>query len=422
MKAQNKRDVIARAFPLKSIREKAVAIFPFVFTGNAPIKTKLKIAADNASHFFTGIVLAMTSLFGLNKDSNQFPFRRRTVLLCSTLLAALYLCLNSFVEDNPYFIITAKDVELKVPKGFPKPVYDFKDNNISPEAFVLGRKLFYDPILSKDSSISCAFCHMRIAAFAHIDHTLSHGINGLIGNRNVPPLQNLIWQQNFMWDGGVNHLEVQPLSPLTNSHEMNEDLVHVLKKLQGNTEYKTMFQSAFKDTLVTSEHMLKALAQFTGLMISSNSRYDKHLRGEEEFTDAEEHGFELFKNHCENCHKEPLFTDNTFRNIGLKPDTALNDSGRVKITGLADDYMKFKVPSLRNVGMTYPYMHDGRFKTLQKVLEYYATGNFYGNYDKSIERNIALTAEEQADIIAFLKTLTDQEFLHDRRFADPNYR
>ncbi len=263
---------------------------------------------------------------------------------------------------------------------------------------------------------------MRIAAFAHIDHTLSHGINGLIGNRNVPPLQNLIWQQNFMWDGGVNHLEVQPLAPLTNAREMNEDLAHVLAKLQRNVEYKTMFQSAFKDSVVTSEHMLKALAQFTGLMISSNSRYDKHLRGEEEFTDAEQHGLELFKSHCETCHKEPLFTDNTFRNIGLKPDTALNDSGRAKITGLADDYMKFKVPSLRNVGMTYPYMHDGRFKTLQKVLEHYANGNFYGNYDKSIERNIGLTALEQADIIAFLKTLTDQEFLHDRRFADPNYR
>jgi cytochrome c peroxidase len=422
MKSKNKRGVIARAFPLKSIREKPVAIFRFVFIGNLQLKTMLKIAADNTWHFFTGIVLAMTSLFCLKSKFNLLHRPKRTVLLCSIFLAALYPCLNSFVEDNPYFIITAKDVALKVPAGFPKPVYEFKDNPISPEAFVLGRKLFYDPILSKDSSVSCAFCHMRLAAFAHIDHTLSHGINGLIGTRNVPPLQNLIWQQNFMWDGGVNHLEVQPLAPLTNVREMSEELNHVLIKLQRNAEYKTMFKAAFKDTTVTSQRMLKALAQFTGLMISCNSRYDKHLRGEEEFTGAEQHGLELFKSHCESCHPEPLFTDNTFRNIGLKPDTALNDSGRAKITGLADDYMKFKVPSLRNVGMTYPYMHDGRFKTLQKVLEHYANGNFYGNYDKNIERNIGLTAQEQADIIAFLKTLTDQDFLHDRRFADPNYR
>ena len=338
------------------------------------------------------------------------------------LTIALCCCLSGFIETNPYFVIKAKDVELKVPTGFPKLVYDFKDNPITPEGFVLGRKLFYDPILSKDSSISCGFCHQRIAAFAHLDHVLSHGINGLIGNRNVPPLQNLVWQQNFMWDGGINHLEVQPLAPLSNDKEMGENLNNVLQKLRRNAEYKTMFQEAFKDTAISSAQMLKALAQFTGLMISANSKYDKCIRGEEKFTDAEQHGLELFRMHCENCHKEPLFTDNSFRNNGLKPDTALSDSGRARITGLAEDYMKFKVPTLRNISITYPYMHDGRFKTLDKVLRYYAGGSFYGNYDKSIERNIGLTAPEQADIITFLKTLTDMEFLRDRRFADPNYR
>jgi len=340
-----------------------------------------------------------------------------TVFAC-----CLYLGLNSFTENNPYFIITAKDVQLQIPPGFPKPVYEFKDNQVTPEGFVLGRKLFYDPILSRDSSVSCAFCHQRIAAFAHIDHTLSHGINGLIGNRNVPPLQNLIWQQNFMWDGGINHLEVQPLAPLSNDKEMGETLQTVLAKLQKNKEYVSAFNDAFKDTVITSQRMLRALAQFTGLMISSNSRYDKYVKGDEEFNEHELSGLKLFKNHCENCHKMPLFTDNTFRNIGLKPDTALRDSGRIRITGVEDDYMKFKVPSLRNVAMTYPYMHDGRFRTLQQVLRYYANGNFFGNYDKSIERNIGLTDAEQADIIAFLKTLTDQQFLHDRRFADPNFR
>ncbi len=335
---------------------------------------------------------------------------------------ALYLGLNSFVENNPYFIITTKDVEVKVPAGFPKPVYDFKENKVTPEGFVLGRKLFYDPILSADSSVSCAFCHQRIAAFAHIDHTLSHGINGLIGNRNVPPLQNLIWQQNFMWDGAINHLEVQPLAPLTNSQEMGESLKHTLEKLQRNKTYVDDFYAVFKDTAITSENLLKALAQFTSLMISANSKFDKYQRGEEEFTEHELSGLKLFRAHCENCHKEPLFTDNTFRNIGIKPDTALRDSGRIKLTGVVDDYMKFKVPGLRNVAMTYPYMHDGRFRTLQQVLKHYADGVFYTNYDKSIEKNVGLTNQEQSDIITFLKTLTDEQFLHDRRFADPNFR
>jgi cytochrome c peroxidase len=338
------------------------------------------------------------------------------------LACALYFGFSSFAENNPYFIITAKDIEFTNPLGFPQPVYDFKNNPVTPEGFMLGRKLFYDPILSKDSSISCAFCHQRIAAFAHIDHTLSHGINSLIGNRNVPAIQNMIWQQTFMWDGGINHLEVQPLAPLTSNKEMDESLVHVLAKLQHNKSYVADFNAAFKDTVITSEHMLKALAQFTGMMISSNSKYDRYVKGEEEFTPQELNGLQLFRSHCINCHKEPLFTDNTFRNIGLKPDTALADSGRMRITGVAGDYMKFKVPGLRNVAMTYPYMHDGRFKTLQQVLAHYANGKFFTNYDKAIEKNIGLTSQEQADIISFLKTLTDQQFLHDRRFADPNFR
>ena len=130
----------------------------------------------------------------------------------------------AFIEDNPYFIINKKDVEFKIPKGFPKTVYDFRKNKITPEGFVLGRKLFYDPILSKDSSISCAFCHQRFAAFAHIDHSVSHGINGLLGKRNVPAIQNLAWESSFMWDGGINHIELQPIAPITNPVEMNETL------------------------------------------------------------------------------------------------------------------------------------------------------------------------------------------------------
>jgi cytochrome c peroxidase len=343
-----------------------------------------------------------------------------TVVFC--LLSFIFL-LNGFTEDNPYFVISKKDVAFKIPKGFPKTVYDFNKNKITPEGFVLGRKLFYDPILSKDSSISCAFCHQRFAAFAHIDHPISHGINGLLGKRNVPAIQNIAWLNSFMWDGGINHIELQPIAPITNPVEMNEELRNVVVKLQRSKEYAGMFNNAFRDSTVTSERMLKALSQFVGLMISSNSRYDKYQRGEDTLSQKEFSGLKLFRSRCENCHKEPLFTDNSFRNIGLKPDTALKDSGRVSITGLESDYMKFKVPSLRNVELTYPYMHDGRFRNLQQVMNHYSEGRFFtSNIDSSIVRNVGLTEEQKSDIIAFLKTLTDKVFVYDRRFADPNYR
>ncbi len=345
--------------------------------------------------------------------------KSKSFLVILSLIGFIIL-LNGFVSENPYFIITKKDVEVQHPKGFPKVVYEFNNNKPTPDGFILGRYLFYDPILSKDSSISCAFCHQRFAAFAHIDHALSHGINSLIGKRNVPAIQNEIWQKSFMWEGAVNHLEMQPLAPITNPMEMNEELPHLITKLQRNPAYIQRFQRAFHDTIINSEKVLKALAQFTGLMISNNSRYDRFIRHEDTLTSMEFAGLNLFRSHCENCHKEPLFTDNSFRNIGLVLDTLLKDSGRIALTGIVSDYMKFKVPSLRNVELTYPYMHDGRFRNLEQVLNHYAKGDFRtDNFDKSILRIVGLNETEKIQIIAFLKTLTDKTFTYDRRFADP---
>jgi cytochrome c peroxidase len=329
---------------------------------------------------------------------------------------------SAFSKDNSFLTITKKDVKLTIPKDFPKPVYDFGNNHPTPEIFTLGRKLFYDPILSRDSSTSCASCHMRIAAFAHIDHALSHGINGLIGKRNVPPIQNMIWQRSFMWDGAVNHLESQPLAPISNPIEMDEDIAHIIVKLSRNKAYSLLFKAAYKDTLVSTERILKAHAQFTGLMISCNSKYDKYRQGLDSLTAPEKKGMELFRSYCSSCHKEPLFTDNEFRNNGLAPDSALGDEGRKNITGLATDYMKFRVPSLRNVEMTYPYMHDGRFRDLKQVIAYYTSNKFSAGADPLMKDASGLGDEEKAALIAFLKTLTDKTFLYDRRFADPNYK
>ncbi len=349
------------------------------------------------------------------------PLRPLLKLRISLLiLIALLTMMAGF--DNPYFTITKKDVELHIPKGFPKPVYNFKDNPLTPEAFVLGRALFYDPILSRDSSVSCAFCHQRIAAFAHIDHKLSHGINGLIGKRNVPALQNLIWNQSFMWDGGINHLELQPLAPMQNPLEMADSLRLVILKLQHSPAYQKMFTAAFRDSTVTTARIMKSLAQFLGLLISADSRYDRYMRQEDTLSAQERSGLQLFRARCAACHEGQLFTDNKFHYTGLPIDTALRDVGRFAITGQDSDLLKFRTPSLRNVEMTYPYMHDGRFKTLQQVLDFYAAGHFEGHYDHKMDKTSGLSPKNKADLLAFLKTLTDKTFLYDRRFADPNYR
>jgi cytochrome c peroxidase len=155
-----------------------------------------------------------------------------------------------FVSKSSGPSVSKKDVELRIPKGFPEPVYNFANNKPNPAIFSLGRKLFYDPILSSDSSTSCQTCHQRSAAFAHIDHALSHGVNARIGTRNVPALQNLIWKRTYMWDGGVNNLEVQPINPITNPVEMNESLAHVILKLKQNKEYEVLFRQDYRYTII----------------------------------------------------------------------------------------------------------------------------------------------------------------------------
>lgn len=345
--------------------------------------------------------------------------RRKTGVIL--FIVAVSFILYGFTEENKYFAVTDQDVVLKVPKGFPKPKYAFKNNELNSRVFMLGRKLFYDPILSKDSTTSCGTCHQRLFAFSHIDHALSHGINSGIGKRNVPALQNLIWQSDFMWDGGVNHIEVQPISPITNAVEMGETLASVIDKLKKNNNYVACFKETYPDGEITSEHVLKALTQFVGLMISANSRYDRYVSGQDTFSAAEVHGLRLFRAHCGNCHKEPLFTDNTYRNNGLPRDTALKDKGRGGITGRKEDNYKFHVPSLRNVELTAPYMHDGRFRKLEDVLSFYdAPGNFGPHAAKEVFDIGKLTKWDREDIVAFLKTLTDKTFIYDRRFMDPN--
>jgi cytochrome c peroxidase len=314
-------------------------------------------------------------------------------------------------------------IYLDIPKDWPKPVYDFSKNPLTEEGFQLGRNLFYDPILSRDNTISCASCHLQQTGFTHVDHDLSHGIEGRIGTRNSSTLMNLAWSKTFMWDGGVNHLDVQFIHPITSEVEMDETMENVVKKLQEIPKYQELYKKAFGTDKVTGQLTLKALSQFVVMLTTSNSKYDKVVRKEEKFTEMEQKGYNLFKQHCASCHKEPLFTSDNFENNGLAIDTTLNDFGRMRITQNVKDKQKFKVPTLRNSQFTFPYMHDGRFKTLNDVIKHYNSDlENSPTLAKQLQKPMNLSDNERTDLVAFLKTLTDKEFLFNPRFGYPKVK
>lgn len=315
---------------------------------------------------------------------------------------------------------TPEKVMLDYPKDWPKPTYDFEKSPLTVEGIALGRKLFYDPILSADSTVSCSSCHLVYTAFTHVDHDLSHGIGDSIGTRNSPALMNLAWGKKFMWDGGVNHLDMQAIAPITHPAEMGEELKHVIQKLQRSEVYPSLFNLAFENGEVTGEHLLKAIAQFELTLVSANSRYDKYKRGEVKYTVIESRGYELFKQNCSSCHIEPLFTNGEFENSGLPIDSTLNDMGRMFITNKLSDFISFKVPTLRNIEFSYPYMHDGRFKTLRQVLNHYENGVISSeNLAPELRGGIQLTSNDKVELTAFLLTLTDKEFLFNPDHAFP---
>jgi cytochrome c peroxidase len=311
-------------------------------------------------------------------------------------------------------------VTFQVPDGFPQPVYNFASNPLTNEGIELGRKLFYDGRLSKDGNFPCASCHQQFDAFATYDHDLSHGFNNQFTLRNAPGLSNLAWQTSFQWDGGINNVEVQPLAPLTAPNEMAESIDNVIKKLQADDKYKQMFKAAFGDDEINSQRMLKALAQFTVSLVSANSKYDRVKKGTSSFTAQEQTGYALFQAKCGTCHKEPLFTDYSFRNNGLPLNTYLNDYGRMKITGKSADSLKFRVPSLRNVAVTYPYFHDGRFRFLTQAVDHYrASIAPSANLDPLLKNGLQLSNADVQNITAFLRTLTDSSFLTNSKFSQP---
>ncbi len=327
------------------------------------------------------------------------------------------------LDFNSDDVLINDTLRIVIPEGWPQPVYDFAENPITREGYELGRKLFYDPLLSLDTTISCASCHLQFTNFTHVDHQLSHGIDGLKGTRNTLAIVNTAWIKNLMWDGGVNHIEVQPLAPIESAVEMNSSLAIILPRLKNSVYYREQFKKAFgENTEITSELFLKALAQYMLYLQSYNSKYDKVMRKEVDmkFTESEQRGYDLFKKNCSSCHKEPLFTNNSFENNGLEPDTFLNDGGRIKITHQKKDSLKFRVPSLRNIEVSYPYMHDGRFRNLQMVLFHYNDGiSKTLNLSDKLKKPMKLTEQNKKDLIAFLKTLTDTDYLRNPEYGFP---
>jgi cytochrome c peroxidase len=220
-----------------------------------------------------------------------------------------------------------------------------------------------------------------------------------------------------MWDGGVNHLDVQALNPITNPLEMDETIPHVLQKLQADAQYPGLFSKAFGTSKITGQLLLKALSQFIIQLNSCNAKYDKVMRQEAVFTAQEENGYQLFKQKCSSCHQEPLFNSHSFEHNGLAMDPYLHDLGRMKITGNPTDSLRFKVPSLRNCQFTAPYMHDGRFKTLTEVVKHYNNLTTNSLLSKQLHTPLQLSDNERVDLVAFLKTLSDPEFLFNTKYA-----
>ena len=338
------------------------------------------------------------------------------------LIAVILLLSSGFLINNQ----SPTPKPLAIPTNFPAPTYDLSKNPLTEEGFALGRKLFYDPLLSKDGSISCASCHQQDAAFVQADHDLSHGVEDRLGKRNALPIFNTLFRKSFFWDGGVPKLDFVPVNPIENELEMDEKMDNVVHKLNASQNYRALFKNTFSVDTISSKEVLQAFAQFMYAMVSANAKYDRYVRKENTLLDKEElAGLSLFKDKCASCHSTDLFTDDSFRNNGLDNDHS-KDKGREEITLNVTDRAKFKVPSLRNVSLTAPYMHDGRFNSLEEVMDHYDSGvknssSLDAQLKSGTKLGIPLSSIEKKQLILFLNTLTDSTLINNKDFSNPKH-
>lgn len=346
------------------------------------------------------------------------------------LLIYIFVLMSCSSSEEETYIPVA--YELEIPQLFKDklidPVIPF-ENPLTVEGIALGKKLFNDKILSGNKTQSCAHCHRLQEAFSH-SLQFSEGANGSLGTRNSMPLFNLAWNfdEIFTWDGKEFSLENQAFEPVSNPIEMNGDWKTIEILLNNHDTYPMLFEKAFGTSKIDSTLVVKAIAQFQRTIISANSKFDKYLLGEVTLTPQEQNGFNVFmdesKGDCFHCHgsnNNPLWTDNKFHNNGL--DSSFSDLGLGAVTGDPSDYGKFKTPSIRNLTFTAPYMHDGRFKTLEEVINFYSEGlQASATIDPLMKKvdqgGVRLTAQDKADLKAFLLTLSDFEFINNPDFKN----
>ncbi|MBL0912050.1 MAG: c-type cytochrome [Bacteroidia bacterium] len=325
----------------------------------------------------------------------------------------------------------ATPYDFNIPQGYPKPI-EPSDNLTTVEGVKLGRKLFYDKRLSRDNTQSCGSCHQQEHGFSD-PARFSKGIKGQEGHRQSMTLINLAYNpyQRFFWDGRAESLEQQAFEPVRNPIEMDNTWPEVVKRIRADKEYLNLFDEAFGTRKIDSTLVTKALAQFMRTLISFDSRFDKYVRGELNLTPSEFNGYNLIqsqvKGDCFHCHnaEDKLFTGMRLLNNGLDPESQWTDMGYYNVTKNPADKAKFKTPTLRNIMVSGPYMHDGRFNTVKDVIEqhYFFGGNMSSTIDPNMEyvnQGLDLSATDIQDIITFLHTLTDDSFLTDPEFSDPN--
>ncbi len=335
----------------------------------------------------------------------------RKIFLFLVLILILCACstndYESIVYENP-------EIAFDIPDGFPQPNSSINTNKPTKYGVELGKLLFNDKRFSADNSVSCASCHIQSNAFA--DHNAQAiGIEGRIGLRNTPPIQNLVFMKFYNWDGSKLQLENQSIVPIITHEEMDSSILEVIGKIKNDLQYKELFKKAFGDENITAERIYRSIVQYEYTLISANSKYDRVMRNKSEtFTENEAKGYEIFQQKCAHCHSGELFTDQSFRNIGFPINTNTNEAGRARVTGKPEDFMSFRVPSLRNVEYTAPYGSFGQFATLKEVLDYFDNGVLSAdNLDSIFKENdnrIPLTEDEKEYLIAFMKTLSDVEF------------
>lgn len=343
---------------------------------------------------------------------------RQAIFLLALVCAG---CSKKEIDPEP------KDYVLPVPEHFPQPVFDTQ-NPMTREGIELGRMLFYDVRLSANNKVSCASCHEQALAFSDGVALSKIGVAGTPLLRHSPALINMAWANNgLFWDGGSTNLESQAFGPLTAHDEMAQNLFELIDELNAVPDYVTRFKSAFGQE-ITTQNVVKALAQFQRTLISADSKYDKYKlkKADGTLSEIELRGLELVQQKCQGCHSSELFTDNEYHNNGLDAEFSNTEHegvflGRYRISYDLADLGKFRTPTLRNVALTAPYMHDGRLASLEDVVEHYATGikNSETLDPRLPAGGMKLNNDEKEAIVAFLKTLTDYQFIVDPKFKQP---